>query len=402
MKILRLNLMTRLLAAAGVTILFLCLLFLYSIPKRENIENQFNLAQETILDCARVRVQDKVCADWENLRGNRPELYCFYDYQIPTGVDCSRLPPKTLNSFAWERAYKAPAQNSLLAGLITFLILSIPAFYLNERSKGWRRASLVISIGLSLTSFLFLSFSPKKYHLNISPWIFAMMCFAVLIISLLKGKSLYAWVKEGFIQDKTPDLPIKSEDTFNTKNIASTPAESSNPEKADERATYSFDPTTAPKTHSIMNWSKGALATGGGFLILFLALMIGKFMGLVTTDKMSGAKHSGGDKSSVIRKLSDEMNKQLPEQLDKYTRIDSTSAGPGNLITYYYTLTEFDADPAALPAARDKAREIIRGVCIGSGQKMLDDGITMEYIYRDRNGEEFTRFEITQADCKTL
>jgi hypothetical protein len=100
--------------------------------------------------------------------------------------------------------------------------------------------------------------------------------------------------------------------------------------------------------------------------------------------------------------LAREYNKRGATMIDKETRIDSMSAGPGKMLTYHYTMVNYameEVDP-------DKAKEAIRPPAIAhirSSEEMKalkDAGVLFTYKYADKNGRAAFEFTVTPAEYK--
>ncbi len=97
----------------------------------------------------------------------------------------------------------------------------------------------------------------------------------------------------------------------------------------------------------------------------------------------------------------DKINKQGPTMIDKDTRMDRASVGPGSRLTYFYSLPNYsskDVDPSGFHVNVEPALK--RKVCANIEIKpSLQYGATYVYVYSGNNGMEIARFEIRKNDC---
>lgn len=100
--------------------------------------------------------------------------------------------------------------------------------------------------------------------------------------------------------------------------------------------------------------------------------------------------------------VSKKLNTTLPLQLDKGTRLDSTFPGPGNRLTYFYTLLDFPGDDR-LPS---EIIEAIRPQLINAYRTNPDMAllrqkqVEMCCQYRDRNGKSLAEFSVSAKDLR--
>lgn len=107
-----------------------------------------------------------------------------------------------------------------------------------------------------------------------------------------------------------------------------------------------------------------------------------------------------------LKSLSNEANKTLPATLDKFTRQDSTMAGPGRRMTYFYTLTQqhasaVDIDPQTLKEVKETLRQsILASYCSDPGVEFYrKNRVALTYNYRNIKGAQITQFDVSFKDC---
>ena len=82
----------------------------------------------------------------------------------------------------------------------------------------------------------------------------------------------------------------------------------------------------------------GMLGAIGGFIVILIAAGIGKIGGKVASEAILGPPPS-----DIVAATAREINKKLPMMVGTETRLDSTTAGPGRILAYNYTLVNYSA-----------------------------------------------------------
>lgn len=95
--------------------------------------------------------------------------------------------------------------------------------------------------------------------------------------------------------------------------------------------------------------------------------------------------------------MANELNKNCPIMIDQYTRLDNTNAFPNKTFQYNYTLVETEKADFNLDTVRKYVEpNIINNVKSNPDMKDLrDNNVTLNYSYRDKNGEFIWKLEIT-------
>ena len=111
---------------------------------------------------------------------------------------------------------------------------------------------------------------------------------------------------------------------------------------------------------------------------------------------------SGGSISSERRliEISKRTNAGLPHQVDRDTRLDTTMAGPGNRLTYVYTLVNLssaDVDSAEL-TARLKPQIINGYKTLPEMASFRERQVELHYHYRDKNGNVIATIVVSPKD----
>lgn len=98
-------------------------------------------------------------------------------------------------------------------------------------------------------------------------------------------------------------------------------------------------------------------------------------------------------------RASEEINRNLPTLVDKWTRLDATTAAPGKQLIYRYTLVTDGPLEEVLPD-KDVFVDKLMQQCQNNYRTSSDmewyrrSGVTLVYAYFDEVGEEYARFEV--------
>lgn len=127
-----------------------------------------------------------------------------------------------------------------------------------------------------------------------------------------------------------------------------------------------------------------------------MADFLGNLMG------RSGTTGRGITVDETLVKMSAQMNKKMPQTVDKETRLDRVSAEPGHHFIYHYTLTGLrsaDINTGEFPKAikpQLKAR-----LCESTEmQNFLKNGVTISYLYRSSDGHPVGGVKFAPNECE--
>lgn len=127
-----------------------------------------------------------------------------------------------------------------------------------------------------------------------------------------------------------------------------------------------------------------------------MAIVIGISVGVSVFIHLQG----GGSTEAKLVHASQYMNSRLPINVDSNTRWDTTEPGPGNCLTYYYTLvnaSKSEIDPDQLIAKLKP--EVLQLYRTSSQMKLFrENRVTLRFIYKDKLGEKITVIEVTPND----
>ncbi len=136
-------------------------------------------------------------------------------------------------------------------------------------------------------------------------------------------------------------------------------------------------------------------AQAGGIGDLF-----GAFAGRIDT---YGSGHDGQAKQmeAALIKVSEYMNKRMPELINPETRLDRVSAEPGPHFSYHYTLLDTNgADVDKTSFMADLRGRLKSTVCQKAEiRNFLNHGITVAYSYRGKDNAPVGTAEFAPNTC---
>jgi len=102
----------------------------------------------------------------------------------------------------------------------------------------------------------------------------------------------------------------------------------------------------------------------------------------------------------IVSLAATEMNKGLPQVIDKYTNLIAIE-GADTTLTYIFEInTGAKSDEAVKKEDNTRMKKaVMNGVCRGA-RRFLDAQIDISYLYKSAKSKaELFRFDISQADC---
>lgn len=98
------------------------------------------------------------------------------------------------------------------------------------------------------------------------------------------------------------------------------------------------------------------------------------------------------------------INSQAPIKIDDQTRLEKALAGPGDMITYFYTLTTVTIEEVDSTAVLENIKpKLLSNLCSNvEMQPVLQAGAKIVYVYSDKNNEDVGRIVVVAADCQAL
>lgn len=113
---------------------------------------------------------------------------------------------------------------------------------------------------------------------------------------------------------------------------------------------------------------------------------------------------SGGENMNVdeaLSRMSEKMNRRMPQAVDAETRLDSVNAEPGHQFAYHYTILNVRSRDLPTAGFYRSFRPILqKRVCAAEDLKMFfRNRITVAYAYRGIDGQDIGKLAFTPRDC---
>jgi hypothetical protein len=100
----------------------------------------------------------------------------------------------------------------------------------------------------------------------------------------------------------------------------------------------------------------------------------------------------GGGVETKIQKMAADVNKGLPMQIDRVTRLDRVEAGPGKSYAYIYTLSV--SSLSATEKNQLQANVTSKALDAPEMKSIFDAGVVVWYKYFDAKGAKLAEFSI--------
>ncbi|MES2832729.1 MAG: hypothetical protein V4695_12130 [Pseudomonadota bacterium] len=103
----------------------------------------------------------------------------------------------------------------------------------------------------------------------------------------------------------------------------------------------------------------------------------------------------------TLVRMSQKMNRQLPQTVDTSTRLEKVSAEPGQQFAYYYTLVNSRSNEIETASFYQTLRPVLqKRVCAAEDLKIFfRNRITLAYAYRGNDGEDIGKLAFSPRDC---
>jgi hypothetical protein len=136
-------------------------------------------------------------------------------------------------------------------------------------------------------------------------------------------------------------------------------------------------------------------------LALSLALAVIFFTGRYYAS-LRPAKVDLGEISLALEREAEELNATLPEMVSENVRLDKATTGPGNALTYFYTIV--DEGEARAMASDIRKTDKLRGQLLQRVCTMMPDyrerGTIVGYTLRDPAGSTIAEISVNPRDCQ--
>ena len=97
------------------------------------------------------------------------------------------------------------------------------------------------------------------------------------------------------------------------------------------------------------------------------------------------------------------MNKTLPEMVSDGVQLDRTSAGPGNIFNYFYTIVDDEQarDLATNPSRLKQLSAQLQDRVCEMMPNYVEHGVVVKYFLKNRLGAALPTIAINSFECKS-
>lgn len=141
-----------------------------------------------------------------------------------------------------------------------------------------------------------------------------------------------------------------------------------------------------------------------GIIAIIVASAIGKGIGILVGKEIS--KPNPEEIEKVIIEGFEEaariINRDAPVFVDKETKMDKATVGPGSRITYHHTLMNYSSTDVDAQWLKNNLLPIVKSnVCKNNNmRKALQHGGIYGYSYSGKDGVFITDFAISKDECR--
>lgn len=132
------------------------------------------------------------------------------------------------------------------------------------------------------------------------------------------------------------------------------------------------------------------------FVVMLIVVSFGKIIG-----KSVGNAATQSDRDAAYVIMVNKMNKDLPQFVDKSTRLDSVNYTSSNIF-YKYTMVDVlssQVDPHSFK--NTMTSRLTKSVCeLDTFKAYKKDKIKIHYMYSDKLGNLFSSIQIDAANCR--
>ena len=115
----------------------------------------------------------------------------------------------------------------------------------------------------------------------------------------------------------------------------------------------------------------------------------------------TSVKAQSEDISAILVQTADMMNANLPTMIDEDIQWDSSVAGPGKILSYNYTVFNYDSTKIDTEQFSDNIHGfLVDTVCTAPVTKILpENGVLLNFNYYDSEHELITKVQVPPSDC---
>lgn len=105
--------------------------------------------------------------------------------------------------------------------------------------------------------------------------------------------------------------------------------------------------------------------------------------------------------TKVARMTAIMVNREAPKIIDDQVRLEKAEAGPGALVTYHYTLINYDGDALPEDAAAEMGTDLIKQTCTNEAlRKAIGDGLKFDFLYANNVGATVASVSVSAEGCR--
>jgi hypothetical protein len=103
----------------------------------------------------------------------------------------------------------------------------------------------------------------------------------------------------------------------------------------------------------------------------------------------------------TLVRISEKMNRKMPQEVDPDTRLDKVSAEPGHQIAYHYTMLNISSKDLKTASFYKAFRPTLqKKVCAAEDLKMFfRNRVTVAYAYEGKDGRPIGKLAFSPKDC---
>jgi len=156
-------------------------------------------------------------------------------------------------------------------------------------------------------------------------------------------------------------------------------------------------------TKTLISASGAAVATCGVFILMLFAVTNVQAAGVGGLFK-SLVGQTNADSLNIdetLVKMSQKMNRSMPQTVDGDTRLEKVSAQPSQQLSYHYTLINIRSNEIDTASFYRAMRPVLqKRVCAADDLKMFfRNQITVAYAYQGKDGEDVGKLAFSPKDC---
>ena len=102
----------------------------------------------------------------------------------------------------------------------------------------------------------------------------------------------------------------------------------------------------------------------------------------------------------IVKLASEEMQKTLPQKVDKYTTLEKVEGKDTTLIYVFEINTGAKSDETIIKEDKSRMKKAVTSGICQSAKRFLDAQIDITYMYRSSTSKvELFQFDVSQKDC---